>query len=183
MSLTDLPAVNACLNGLSAFSLTTGYVFIRRGNKIAPPQLHGVGVRNFSIFLICLSHLPHRHANAFTQSAHRIRNPEWFRPIYLVILFTHLALAVADCSDGVGHFESGDQRAVRTPQADRALDLAALDVCLRDRRGDLPAPLSNLPATVILVRKLLITLRQALTWFELFKTPQTCLDRLKTEKQ
>jgi len=32
MSLADLPAVNACLNGLSAILLTAGYVFIRRGN-------------------------------------------------------------------------------------------------------------------------------------------------------
>src|SRR5882762_2682466 len=89
----------------------------------------------------------------------------------------------SDCSDGVGHFESGDQRAVRTPPADRALDLAALDVCLRDRRGDLPAPLSNLPATVILVRKLVDDLEQALTWFEIFKTPQCPWSDSKQAKQ
>ena len=35
MSLSDLPAVNATLNGLSAVLLATGYIFIKRGNKIA----------------------------------------------------------------------------------------------------------------------------------------------------
>jgi len=35
MTFTDLPIVNASLNGLSVILLTTGYIFIRRGNKIA----------------------------------------------------------------------------------------------------------------------------------------------------
>jgi uncharacterized membrane protein YozB (DUF420 family) len=35
MSIHDLPAVNASLNGLSAVFLTAGFVFIKRGNKIA----------------------------------------------------------------------------------------------------------------------------------------------------
>ena len=35
VSIHDLPAVNASLNGLSAVFLTAGFVFIKRGNKIA----------------------------------------------------------------------------------------------------------------------------------------------------
>ena len=35
MNIHDLPAVNASLNGLSAVFLTAGFVFIKRGNKIA----------------------------------------------------------------------------------------------------------------------------------------------------
>jgi uncharacterized membrane protein YozB (DUF420 family) len=35
MSIYDLPAVNASLNGLSAVFLTAGFIFIKRGNKIA----------------------------------------------------------------------------------------------------------------------------------------------------
>jgi len=105
--------------------------------KIAHPQLHGVGVRNFYDFpdlLISTYHIGMRML--YAKRTPEFRNPEWFRPIYLVILFTHLALAGSDCSDGVGHFESCDQRAVRTPQADRALRPWPLwHVCLRDRRG------------------------------------------------
>ena len=33
MSPADLPAVNACLNGLSAIFLSAGYYFIRRKNQ------------------------------------------------------------------------------------------------------------------------------------------------------
>ena len=35
MSIYDLPAINASLNGLSAVFLSLGYFFIKRGNKIA----------------------------------------------------------------------------------------------------------------------------------------------------
>jgi len=95
MSLTDLPAVNACLNGLSAVFLTTGYVFIRRGNKIAHRNCMVSAFVTSTIFLICYLtyHIGMRmlYGKAHTE----FRNPEWFRPIYLVILFTHLALAVA----------------------------------------------------------------------------------------
>ena len=35
MTIHDLPAVNASLNGLSAIFLTAGYIFIRRKNQTA----------------------------------------------------------------------------------------------------------------------------------------------------
>ena len=35
MTIHDLPAVNATLNGLSAVFLALGFVFIKRGNKTA----------------------------------------------------------------------------------------------------------------------------------------------------
>ncbi|PYJ84693.1 MAG: DUF420 domain-containing protein [Verrucomicrobia bacterium] len=95
MSLTDLPAVNACLNGLSAILLTTGYVFIRRGNKIAHRNCMVSAFVTSTIFLICYFtyHIGMRmlYGKAHTE----FRDPEWFRPIYLFILFTHLTLAVA----------------------------------------------------------------------------------------
>src|SRR5438874_4913641 len=54
-----------------------------------------------------------------------------------------------DCAVGPDDLEPRTQAALRAAQKGRALDLAALDVCFRDRRGDLPAPLPNLPATLI----------------------------------
>ena len=89
MSLTDLPAVNACLNGLSAVFLTTGYVFIRRGNKIAHRNCMVSAFVTSTIFLIC--YLTYHFT---VRTVTRFEKPEWFRPIYLMILLTHTVLAV-----------------------------------------------------------------------------------------
>ena len=35
MNLSDLPTLNACLNGTSAVLLTAGYIFIKRKNEKA----------------------------------------------------------------------------------------------------------------------------------------------------
>jgi len=89
VSLTDLPAVNACLNGLSAVFLTTGYVFIRRGNKIAHRNCMVSAFVTSTIFLIC--YLTYHFT---VRTVTRFEKPEWFRPIYLTILLTHTVLAV-----------------------------------------------------------------------------------------
>ena len=89
MSLSDLPAVNACLNGLSAVFLTTGYVFIRRGNKIAHRNCMVSAFVTSTIFLIC--YLTYHFT---VRTVTRFEKPEWFRPVYLTILLTHTVLAV-----------------------------------------------------------------------------------------
>src|SRR5882762_53964 len=89
MSLADLPAVNACLNGLSAIFLTAGFVFIRRGNKIAHRNCMVSAFVTSTIFLACYLTY-HFTVKAIT----RFQNPDWFRPIYLTILLTHTILAV-----------------------------------------------------------------------------------------
>lgn len=88
MSLTDLPAVNACFNALSAILLTFGFVFIRKGRK----EAH----RNCMITALCTStlflagyltyHFTVRTVTHFT-------DPAWFRPFYLALLLTHTVLA------------------------------------------------------------------------------------------
>jgi len=89
VSLSDLPAVNACLNGLSAVFLTTGYVFIRRGNKIAHRNCMVSAIITSTIFLIC--YLTYHFT---VRTVTRFEKPEWFRPVYLTILLTHTVLAV-----------------------------------------------------------------------------------------
>jgi len=89
VSLSDLPAVNACLNGLSAVFLTTGYVFIRRGNKIAHRNCMVSAFITSTIFLIC--YLTYHFT---VRTVTRFEKPEWFRPVYLTILLTHTVLAV-----------------------------------------------------------------------------------------
>jgi uncharacterized membrane protein YozB (DUF420 family) len=94
MTLHDLPAVNATLNGLSAVFLTAGFIFIKRGNQIAH--------RNCMITAFCTSvvflagYLTYHTwlGVVLHQGPTRFLNPAWFRPIYLTILLTHTLLAV-----------------------------------------------------------------------------------------
>jgi putative membrane protein len=87
MSFSDLPAVNATLNGLSAILLTFGYYFIRRRNQRAHMKCMIAAFVTSTLFLI--SYLTyHAHAGRTV-----FKNPAWFRPWYLILLFTHTVLA------------------------------------------------------------------------------------------
>ena len=88
MNLSDLPAVNASLNGLSTILLTAGYYFIRRKNQIAHRNCMVAAVGTSTLFLV--SYLVYHSQAGRTV----FREPEWFRPIYLTILLTHTVLAV-----------------------------------------------------------------------------------------
>jgi uncharacterized membrane protein YozB (DUF420 family) len=95
MSPTDLPAVNATLNGLSAILLGAGYYFIRRSNREAHRKCMIAAFVTSMLFLACyltyhgyLAYYMHRGPTVF-------RDPAWFRPIYLGILLTHTVLAIA----------------------------------------------------------------------------------------
>jgi putative membrane protein len=88
MSLTDLPLVNACLNGLSTVFLVLGYMMIRRGRETAHRNLMVAAVVTSTLFLI--SYLTYH----FQVPRTVFRDPEWFRPYYLLILGTHTVLAM-----------------------------------------------------------------------------------------
>ncbi len=88
MSFSDLPAVNATLNGLSAILLGFGYYFIRRRNQRAHMKCMIAAFITSTLFLICyLTYHAHAGRTVF-------KNPAWFRPWYLTLLLTHTALAV-----------------------------------------------------------------------------------------
>lgn len=89
MTIQDLPAINAGLNSLSATFLTLGFIFIKCGNKLAHRNCMIAAFTTSVVFLA--SYLTY-HFNV--QTVTRFQNPEWFRPIYLVILLTHTVLAV-----------------------------------------------------------------------------------------
>ncbi len=89
MTLSDLPVVNACLNATSAVFLTCGWVFIKKGNRIAHRNCMIAAFVTSAVFLACYLYY-HFHAGRTVFS-----NPAWFRPIYLAILLTHTVLAVA----------------------------------------------------------------------------------------
>ena len=94
MSVADLPAVNASLNGLSAIFLSAGYVFIRRGNRNAHHNCMIAAFVTSALFLACyltyhgyLAYHLHRGPTIF-------KDPAWFRPAYLAILLSHTVLAI-----------------------------------------------------------------------------------------
>src|SRR5688500_12784501 len=95
MSISDLPALNACLNGLSAYFLLFGYYLIRRGRKVAHRNCMIVALTSSTLFLI--SYVTYHvmmqrlHGKAHTSFV----DPAWFRPIYLSLLVSHLILAIA----------------------------------------------------------------------------------------
>ena len=89
MDLTDLPAVNATLNGLSTIFLLSGYALIRGGR----PDLHKrcmlAALTTSALFLICYVVY---HANVGSVP---FQGQGVIRVVYFAILIPHVILAAA----------------------------------------------------------------------------------------
>lgn len=95
MHFSDLPALNACLNGAAATLLLAGWIFIKRGRREAHQKCM-LGAFVMSLLFLASYVTYHSLRHQHTGSAHtRFTDPAWFRPIYLVILITHLLGAFA----------------------------------------------------------------------------------------
>src|SRR5215212_9673336 len=88
MTLSDLPALNATLNSLSAIFLMTGYVFIRQRRHAAHRNCM-IGALVCSTLFLTFYLIYHYNAGRTV-----FKDPAWFRPFYLVLLLTHTILAV-----------------------------------------------------------------------------------------
>jgi putative membrane protein len=89
MSITDLPSLNAFLNGLAALLLFSGFLFIRRKNVAAHRACMLSAVLVSTAFLI--SYLVyHYHVGSIAY-----RGQGWSRIFYFAILLTHTVLAAA----------------------------------------------------------------------------------------
>jgi uncharacterized membrane protein YozB (DUF420 family) len=88
MTVHDLPAVNATLNGLSAVFLTAGFIFIKRGNKTAHRNCMISAFATSVVFLGC-----YLTYHAMVKTVTRFVNPPEWRPVYLTILATHTIFA------------------------------------------------------------------------------------------
>jgi len=88
MTFSDLPAVNASLNGLSTIFLLFGFRFIRRKNVPAHYRCMLSAVVTSTLFLVC--YLTYH----FKVGRTVFKDPAWFRPIYIMLLLTHTILAV-----------------------------------------------------------------------------------------
>ena len=89
MSLTDLPTVNALLNGTAATLLVAGFLLIRSGRREAHRRVMGSAFACSALFLV--SYLVY-HAGV---GSVRFRGTGTVRTVYLGILLTHTLLAAA----------------------------------------------------------------------------------------
>jgi uncharacterized membrane protein YozB (DUF420 family) len=88
LTITDLPALNACLNATSAVLLATGYVLIRGGRRDAHKRVMIAALVSSALFLT--SYLVY-HAQV---GSVRFRGQGPVRTVYFTILLTHTVLAV-----------------------------------------------------------------------------------------
>jgi len=87
IDISDLPAVNAALNGVSAILLVVGFYFIRRGRRRRHRTFMLAAFGTSTLFLI--SYLIY-HASVGSVP---FQGQGWMRPLYFLILFTHVVLA------------------------------------------------------------------------------------------
>src|SRR2546425_3582808 len=89
MTVSDLPALNASLNGTSAVLLCAGYVFIRRKRIAAHRACMLLALLTSALFLV--SYLVyHYHVGSVPY-----RGSGWTRPLYFTLLTSHTILAAA----------------------------------------------------------------------------------------
>ena len=88
MSFTDLPTLNATLNGISVAFLSLGYYHIRVGNRekhrtmmLAALVCSILFLTSYLIYHYAVGHVPYPHH-------------DWTRPLYFAILIPHIILAV-----------------------------------------------------------------------------------------
>ncbi|MSR66638.1 MAG: DUF420 domain-containing protein [Pedosphaera sp.] len=89
MTVQDLPAVNATLNGISTALLLAGFVCIKRGKREAHRNCMVGAFLVSVIFLGC-----YLYYHFTVAGVTRFVDPAWFKPIYLTILVTHVILAM-----------------------------------------------------------------------------------------
>ena len=89
MTVHDLPAVNATLNGISAVLLVVGYVLIRIRRIDAHRRVMLAAFATSTLFLICYV--------VYHAQVGSVRFPRqgFVRPLYFGILITHVTLAAA----------------------------------------------------------------------------------------
>lgn len=87
MSLTDLPTLNALLNGTAALLLVIGYLLIRRGRRNAH-RLAMIAAFTCSVVFLVSYLLYHSQVGSV-----RFPGQGTVRTVYLAILLTHTVLA------------------------------------------------------------------------------------------
>jgi putative membrane protein len=94
LNATDLPAVNATFNGLATILLLAGIVAIKRGRKGA----HAVLMRSAFVASACFlaGYLYYHFSVQAELGPTPFRREGWIHTAYLLMLFSHIILAVAN---------------------------------------------------------------------------------------
>ena len=87
MQISDLPALNATLNAVSALFLTAGYLLIRRGDRVNHQRAMLGALGTSALFLV--SYVTY-HLNVGSKP---FPGEGPVRAVYLTILLTHIVLA------------------------------------------------------------------------------------------
>lgn len=87
MSISDLPTLNAFLNGLSTIALVAGYVHIKKGRPDRHRQFMIAALVYSALFLGC--YLIYHYSVGSVPYPHH----DWTRPVYFAILIPHIILA------------------------------------------------------------------------------------------
>jgi len=89
ISISDLPAVNAILNGTSALFLLGGFLAIRK-RRVALHRACMISAVAVSILFLVSYLIYHYHAGTT-----RFTAQGWVRPVYFSVLLSHTVLAMA----------------------------------------------------------------------------------------
>lgn len=89
ISIEDLPAFHASLNGASALLLSTGYLFVRK-KRVGPHRICMVAAFVCSVFFLTSYLIYHYHVGSRPFSGQG-----WVRPVYYGVLISHTLLAAA----------------------------------------------------------------------------------------
>lgn len=91
MTVSDMPALNAGLNGLATVFLLGGIIAIKADRKSTHGYLMGAAFVTSCVFLV--SYLLHKY---LVRGVHTPFLGEGFwRPVYYTMLFSHILLAIA----------------------------------------------------------------------------------------
>jgi putative membrane protein len=91
MSIQDIPALNACLNGLATILMTAGFIFIKSGNQVSHRKMMLSAGAVSAIFLI--GYVTHK---ILVKGVHTPFGGEGaIRSIYYGMLISHILLAIS----------------------------------------------------------------------------------------
>ena len=86
--ILSLPAVNASLNGMSAFFVLLGLFFIRRRRIRAHITCMILATTSSALFLVCYLLYHYFHGDT------KFPGQGWIRPVYFFVLITHIVTSI-----------------------------------------------------------------------------------------
>ena len=90
MTVSDMPTLNAALNGLSTVLLTAGFVFIKSGRKEAHRNCMVAAFLTSAVFLVC--YVTHKILVDFKHTP--FGGEGIIAKVYYVMLISHVLLAI-----------------------------------------------------------------------------------------